>query len=278
MDSYWQVDEVNFMKTEHYEYILEHGFADYEKKFIDPGYDPDYYEELDKFFKLSDIYTQKLEPTSVPAPIAHVCMAEMPFTGIISMGRGFANMLMDMRRFPDKIVKVSEVIEEHFRPMLLEQMQGSPIMVTTFMDRCDQDALRFEAFEKYFWPFYERLEELIKSLNIDVIYFFHIDGNYTKHAELLARLRPKHTVLMFDGMSDAEKMADTLTKHEICYFGDLHPSLLTLGTPDEVYKYCMKLKRLYGPGLVLAAGCCFPPNTKIENLEAVRAAANDSIR
>jgi uroporphyrinogen-III decarboxylase len=138
--------------------------------------------------------------------------------------------------------------------------------------------MKFETFEKYFWPFFEELEEFITSIDKDVIYHFHIDGNYTKHAELFKRLRPKHTALFFDGLSDSEKMADTLTKHEICFWGDLHPSLLTLGTPDDVYNYCMKLKRLYGPGLILGAGCCFPPNTKIENLEAMRSAANDSVR
>jgi uroporphyrinogen decarboxylase len=278
MESYWQIDEVNFMKSEHYDYILEHGYEDYDKKFIEPGYDPDYFEELDKFFILNDLFFQKLESTSVPAPMTHTCMAEMPFTGPISMGRGFANMLMDMKRYPEKVVKTSEIIQEYFRPMLLDQMKANPTMVTTFLCRCDQDAMRFETFEKYFWPFYEKLEELITSINQDVIYHFHIDGNYTKHAELFKRLRGKHTVLMFDGMADAEKMADTLTKHEICFYGDLHPSLLTLGTPDEVYKYCMKLKRLYGPGLILGAGCCSPPNTKIENLEAMRAAASDSVR
>jgi uroporphyrinogen decarboxylase len=280
MESYWQVEEVNFMKPEHYDYIIEHGFEDYNKKFIEPGYDPDYFEEVDRFFVLNDMFNKKLEQTSVPPPMGHTCMAEMPFSaGIISMGRGFSNMLVDMRRFPEKVVQVSKIIIEEFaRPMLLEQMKANPPMVTAYFGRCDQDAMSFEKFEKYFWPFFEELEDFIASINQDVIYYFHIDGNYTKHAELLKKLRPKHTVLFFDGLADAEKMADTLTKHEICFGGDLHPALLTLGTPDDVYQYCMKLKRLYGPGLILGAGCCFPPDTKIENFEAMKAAAIDSVR
>jgi uroporphyrinogen-III decarboxylase len=185
---------------------------------------------------------------------------------------------MDMRRFPEKVVKVSEMILDHNLPFVLEQIKGDTMMVSVYICRTDQDALKFETFEKYFWPLYEKAEELISSINKDILYHFHIDGNYTKHAELLKRLRPKHTVLAFDGLSDAEKMADELTKHEICFCGDLHPSLLVLGTPDDVYNYCMKLKRLYGPGLILGAGCCFPPDTKIENLEAMRSAANDSVR
>jgi uroporphyrinogen decarboxylase len=279
MESYWQIDEVNFMKAEHYDYIIEHGYADYEKKFIDPCYDPDYPEEVEKFFRLAGVFEEKLEQTSLPPPMMHTCMLEMGFTaGPICMGRGFANFLMDMRRFPEKVVKVSRMIRDYSLPFFLEQMKGNPMMVTVFMGRTDQDALKFETFEKYFWPFFEETEELITSINKDVFYHFHIDGNYTKHVELFKRLRPKHTVLFFDGLSDAEKMADELTKHEICFCGDLHPALLTLGTPDDVYQYCMKLKRLYGPGLILNAGCCFPPDTKIENLEAMRSAANDSVR
>jgi hypothetical protein len=278
MESYWQIDEVNFMKPEHYDYILEHGYEDYEKKFIDPCYDPDYPDEVKKHFELSAIFKKKLEPTSIPLPMTHICMPELGFSGPIALGRGFANFLMDMRRFPEKVVKVSEVVRDCFRPFMLEQMKARPMTVTVFINRCDQDALKFETFEKHFWPFYEEIEELITSIDKDVIYHFHIDGNYTKHAELFKRLRPKHTVLMFDGLADAEKMADALTKHEICFMGDLHPALLALGTPDDVYNYCMKLKRLYGPGLILGAGCCFPPDTKIENFEAMRSAAIDSVR
>jgi uroporphyrinogen-III decarboxylase len=199
-------------------------------------------------------------------------------TGAIAMGRGFSNFLMDLRRRPEKVVKATEIMWQYARPFMLEQLKANPVRITTFLCRCDQDALGMAAFEKYIWPFYEMLDELISSINKDIIHHIHIDGNYTKHAELFKRLRPKHTVLMFDGMADAETMADTLTKHEICFYGDLHPALLALGTPDDVYNYCMKLKRLYGQGLILGAGCCFPPNTKIENLEAMRSAANDSVR
>lgn len=50
--------------------------------------------------------------------------------------------------------------------------------------------------------------------------------------------------------------------------------MLTLGTPDEVYNYSTKLIKDLGPtGYILGQGCDIPPNSKVENVKAMIAAA-----
>jgi uroporphyrinogen decarboxylase len=50
------------------------------------------------------------------------------------------------------------------------------------------------------------------------------------------------------------------------------PSLLALGTPDEVYKFCRKQIEDMGDAYILSGACSLPPNTKPENLDAMNAA------
>ena len=54
-------------------------------------------------------------------------------------------------------------------------------------------------------------------------------------------------------------------------------SLLSEGSPDEVYAYVRKLVRDVGPtGLILCPGCDAPLNSKPEDMQAFVAACTDS--
>lgn len=67
----------------------------------------------------------------------------------------------------------------------------------------------------------------------------------------------------------AEVMADRM-----CINGDVPPSLLALGTEDEVYNYSAKLiKETGSEGFILGQGCDIPVNAKIENVKAMISAA-----
>lgn len=70
-------------------------------------------------------------------------------------------------------------------------------------------------------------------------------------------------------------MAPQLTKNKIAVWGDVHPSMLCTGSYDDVYKHCMDLKEAYGPGIILSAGCSYPPQSKLENIRAMQAAAQN---
>ena len=155
-------------------------------------------------------------------------------TGTVRGSRVFRNFLKDLRKRPDKVRKVVDLITD----------------------------VEIERYEKM-------------AEEVDGILMIHIDGNYTDDMDLFARLRPKRTILQFDGFTDTFAIADEMVKHEICMWGDIPPQMLSMGTPEEVYNRCMELKKRYGPGLILSAGCSYPPNTKIENLLAMKEAAEN---
>jgi uroporphyrinogen-III decarboxylase len=59
--------------------------------------------------------------------------------------------------------------------------------------------------------------------------------------------------------------------------GDVSASMLYLEEPEDVYDYSAKLIRQLGPeGFILHSGCDIPANAKLENVQAMVAAAIDA--
>jgi len=58
--------------------------------------------------------------------------------------------------------------------------------------------------------------------------------------------------------------------------GNIPPSLLAVGTPEDCYKYTSNMIDSVGKiGLIVAAGCGVPMNARRENVEACIRAALD---
>jgi uroporphyrinogen-III decarboxylase len=75
---------------------------------------------------------------------------------------------------------------------------------------------------------------------------------------------------MLDGYTDIFKAKEILGDH-MCIMGDVPPSLLTLGTPEQVENYVKKLIDEVGKGggYILCTGCELPIDTKEENYRAM---------
>ena len=82
--------------------------------------------------------------------------------------------------------------------------------------------------------------------------------------------------MALDGETDIFKAKEVLGDH-MCIMGDVPASMLFLDTPDNVYAYCTHLIRELGPGgFILQSGCDIPANAKLENVQAMVAAATGS--
>ena len=82
--------------------------------------------------------------------------------------------------------------------------------------------------------------------------------------------------MALDGETDIFAAKEILGDH-LCIMGDVPASMLYLGDPDTVYQYCSHLIQELGPeGFVLQSGCDIPANAKLENVQAMVAAARAS--
>jgi len=127
--------------------------------------------------------------------------------------------------------------------------------------------------KRFVWPYIRRL--IYEVLDAGLIPLLHLDSNWERE---LLRFRefPKGKVIMaLDGDTNIFKAKEVLGGH-MCLMGDVPASLLAFGSPDEVYDYSFKLINEIGPeGFILQSGCDIPANAKLENVQAMVAAANN---
>ncbi len=91
--------------------------------------------------------------------------------------------------------------------------------------------------------------------------------------QYLKRLTRIKKAVALDGETDILAAKEILGDH-LCIMGDVPASVLYLEDPDTVYEYCARLVRELGPeGFILQSGCDIPANAKLENVQAMVAAA-----
>jgi uroporphyrinogen-III decarboxylase len=125
--------------------------------------------------------------------------------------------------------------------------------------------------DRFFWPYVLRTVRMI--VEEGALCYFHYDANWERHMDRFLECPKGKCVFGSDSATDIYKLKEKLDGH-MCLMADVSPSLLALGTPDEVYKRCTKLINEIGPnGYILSQSCTIPANAKPENVVAMLAAA-----
>ena len=267
-----QAVEPDNMKPEHYDYILENGPEAWFKEFVEPGWEK-FMPDFEKGLAVMEEFTKRCEKTGENW---------VSFNGVYNYGgplylsctRGFTNFFKDIRKMPEKVKKAAELINKWEIEKMTEQAGGknSVEIYQSALARFDGDQLSQEKFDEFIWPSYKYYNDMLEGT--DIINEYHVDGNFTDNlGRHIKELRPKKTIIQFDGFTNHEVFADELVKHQICVYGDIPAAMLTNGEPEEVYNRVIWLKKLYGPGLWLGSGCGTPYNTKFENIQAFIEAA-----
>jgi uroporphyrinogen-III decarboxylase len=77
-------------------------------------------------------------------------------------------------------------------------------------------------------------------------------------------------MIELDGTTDIFAAKEQLRNH-LCIASDVHPTLMSLGTPEEVAAYCRKVIDEVGGdgGHILSTGCGLPAAAKKENFIAM---------
>jgi uroporphyrinogen-III decarboxylase len=124
---------------------------------------------------------------------------------------------------------------------------------------------------RFVWPYFRKL--VIQVVDAGLIALLHLDSDWTRELEIFKDLPRAKCIMALDGETDIFKAKDVLGDH-MCIMGDVPASMLFLNDPDDVYAYCNRLIRQLGPqGYILQSGCDIPANAKLENVQAMVAAA-----
>lgn len=271
-DEIWQVREKEVMTTDDYDFIVDKGWQAFVENFIP---------KVAKMDKLQEHFTWlDNNYAGIPKrfrdagyPILSSCIVTIPFE-IFCGGRSLRQFFLDLYRIPDKVQAAMDVVlpqQIELGKLLTSACGVKGLWVGGW--RAASAMLAPKIWDRFVFPYYH---ELVTQLTDDGIFcILHWDQDWTRDLERLKELPAKKFALSPDGSTDIRKAKEILGDH-MCILGDVPPSILSAGTPDDVYNYIQALIRDVGPtGLIMNSGCDMPHTTPDENIEAYVAATRE---
>jgi len=269
-DDLWQLHEREVMTTADYDTILNKGWlpfmVDYLKNRLHFPLDETFAElaetpQLVKNFEDAGYL--------VYSPIVATAVPEL-----LGGGRSMPKFNHDLYKIPDKVEAVLDVIQKEMLEILRQQIRATGSTVV-FLSPA-RGASEFYApklWERFVWKYLKETADVI--IEEGAAMDFHIDSNWERDLDFFKAMPKGKCVFQTDGVTNIYKIKEKLGDR-MCIMGDVGAVMLSLGTPDDVYNYSKKLIKDMGPGFILSTGCSAPPNAKVENVQAMIAAAQNN--
>lgn len=268
-DEPWQVLEQELLTPRDYDRIVEEGWNAFLASYLRERVGIDMGQYLGLFAQAALTALDKWR--AVDAPVLILGIITTPYE-MLCGGRTLAQFVLDLYRMPDKVQAAMDAVLPEIAPMMVavNKQFGMPAMWIGGW-RSASEMLSRPLWERFVWPYLEKLA--YEVLGSDTIVIFHLDSDWTRDLDMFRSLPAGRCVLSLDGSTDIFKAKEILGD-TMCIMGDVSPVLLSHGTPDEVYAYSRKLVEGLGPtGFILHSGCDIPVDAKVENVQAMIAAA-----
>ncbi|HEY3425520.1 MAG TPA: uroporphyrinogen decarboxylase family protein [Negativicutes bacterium] len=263
----WQVDEKESMTIEDYDTILAHGWNTFRQEYFANRLNLPVSAMLEELAETP----RMIKNFENAGYLIYSRGMSITVNDFLSGGRSMAKFMRDLYKIPDKVEAVLDIILEETLTELRQQIRlTKPLVLIISPARGASEFFSPKLWERFVWKYLKATVEAIveEGTVVDI----HIDGNWERDLDHFRSLPKAKCVFETDSRTDIYKIKEVLGDH-MCIKGDVPAALLTLGAPDEVYKYCTKLIQNMGPGFILASGCTVPPNAKLENIKAMIAAA-----
>jgi uroporphyrinogen-III decarboxylase len=187
--------------------------------------------------------------------------AALPPYDIVSHSlRGMNGTMYDMFRQPDKLLELCEfILKKTLETIQLTPDKNGRINVFMTNTRGSDDFISTPQFDKFYWPTFKKLVvELCRRGATPNIFF---EGNFDSRIEYLLEFPRGQFIARFD-TSDIFR-AKKILKGHCCIEGNVPPSLLQMGTKEEVIAYCKKLIDVVGKD----GGYILSPRSSVETVK-----------
>lgn len=200
-------------------------------------------------------------------PPASGSYAQVPLDTLGDVFRGTKEIMMDFRRRPDKVMAACEKL----LPMMLEmgingcRRSGVPICFIP-LHKCLDNFISQEQFEKFYWP---HMKFLIEGLIAEGITpWVLVEGVCDQRMETFAQVPPGKVIYHLEGSNIFR--AKQIMRDVACLRGNMPPSLMAAGTPDDVRAYAKKLIDVVGEdgGFIMCTATSIT-DAKLENVRAL---------
>lgn len=182
--------------------------------------------------------------------------------------RGTRGVMLDMYRYPDKLLEAIEKIT----PILINaaiaatKQSGIPRCFIPIHKGID-GFMSLEQFNRFFWP---TLKQMILALiDEDIVPVVLWEGDCTSRLEIIADIPGGKAVYWFE-RTDMRRAKEVLNG-QVCIMGLMPSWLLCTGSPDDVRDYTRRLLDVLakGGGYILNGDIGIPDEAKPENVKAM---------
>jgi uroporphyrinogen decarboxylase len=269
-DILWQVDEVGLMTEEDYDCILNIGWKKFLQEFLVGrlGYSR---EQLEPDLELTRKQDERFRSIGLVNLLDGIG-GGMPYDALCA-GRGMSKFTRDLYKKPDKVkavmdVMVAEMVEDEVK-FLRERRPFCTVVIPCV--RANASFLSRKMFERFGWPLFKTFADIAIAEGANVL--FHMDSKWDQFLDFFTDFPKGRCIFDPDSVTNIYNIKEVLGS-TMCITGDVSPAMLTVGTPDDVYRYARRLVDEIGPaGFILSSGCSVPYNAKPENVEALVSAA-----
>ena len=227
--------------------------------------------EAGKLFACTGRLMGQLAAMGYPAGIGGFAMG--PYDNLADYFRGATAMMKDLYRRPDKVLEALDKMKVlTLRRLAMQKpMMGSPIVFIPVHWAPDA-FMSQKQFERFWWPSFREL--LLGVIDLGLIPMPLWEADCTKRLETIRDVPPGKCIYWFE-------RTDMVKAHEVlgdvvALRGGMHPSVMTMGTPDDVdaaVKHLVDKVWNKGGKLILDTAFGIPDETPVENARAMYRAA-----
>jgi hypothetical protein len=188
---------------------------------------------------------------------------------ILSMCRTLTQFTLDLYRSPDKIQAVMDAMVGDLISNVKRDLQFTGLPWVYFsLERGSGTYYPLKIFERFEFPYIKKMAEAF--IDIGATPMLHFDTDWTLNLPYLRELPRGKCICELDSTTDIFKAKELLNGH-MCIMGDVPASLLSIGTKEDVARYCNKLIDIVGKdgGFILSTGCECPVDAKFDNVRAM---------
>ena len=227
-------------------------------------------EDAQNFMAAEGGYFAEMAATGYPRPFVGVGFPA--FDLVSDYFRSLRGSTLDMFRQPDKLLAMIDAMLPASINLIIGACKATGTTRAFIpMHRGAGGFMNDEQFEKFYWPSFSALIHACIENGITPMPLF--EGDYTPRLKYLAQLPPGKIAAHFDKI-DRRKFKDTCGD-VMCFWGNVPPSLLVTGTPQQVKDDVKELIDIMGDRLIIDSTVGIPDESRPENVMALKEAADE---
>jgi len=226
-------------------------------------------QEQGRLMKESAGFADEMAQLGFPSQRGGGGIMAAPFDTIGDHLRGMRGAMLDMYRCPDKLLAACDMVLEWrlaFAVPADPTTRGNPKRQGMPLHRGSDGFMSLPQFEEFYWPTLKKA--ILANIDLGYIAAPFFEGIWDDRLEYLLEL-PKGKVIFHCENTDIFRAKEVLGGHT-CIQGGVPPTLLQVGSPQDVEEYCKKLIKTIGKGggYIMGAGSSID-YARPENIKAM---------